>query len=283
MDFFDLHSDTPYECYTKNEKFYVNQLCVSAEASKCFENWVQTFAVWIKDDVKNPFELYKNIYNDFKEKTKELPSNLTPVLAVEGGAVLENDIERLEILKEDKIKLLTLAWNGENQIAGGAYTEKGLTDFGKRVIDKMNRLKIGADLSHLNEKSFFAAVERAKYPLCSHSSSREILNHKRNISDIAAKIIAEKGGVIGICLYPEFTGKDIFDGVYKNICHFLELGIGENIAIGSDFDGAEMDEKLCKTTQIPQLFEFLEKKGLKKDLISKIFYQNALNYIAKLD
>ncbi|MBR6510036.1 MAG: membrane dipeptidase [Clostridia bacterium] len=283
MDFFDLHSDTPYECYTKSEEFYVNQLAVSGEASKCFENWVQTFAIWIKDDVKNPFELYKKIYNDFKEKTRNLPLNLKPVLAVEGGAVLENDLDRLEILKEDKIKFLTLTWNGENEIAGGVDTAKGLTDFGKNVIDKMNRLKIGADLSHLNEKSFFAAVEKAEFPICTHSSSREIINHKRNLTDVQAKLIAEKGGVIGICLYPEFTGEDIYDGVYKNICYFCELGLEDNIAIGSDFDGCEMDKKLCKTTQIPLLYKFLFEKGLAKEIIHKVFYKNALNYIAKLD
>ena len=283
MDFFDLHSDTPYECYTKNEKFYVNQLAVSGEAAKCFDNWVQTFAIWIRDDIKNPFELYKNIYNDFKGKIENCPENLKPVLAVEGGAVLENDLDRLEILKGDGIKFLTLTWNGENRIAGGADTDKGLTDFGKKAIEKMNRLKIGADLSHLNEKSFFAAVEKADFPICTHSSSREIVNHKRNLTAAQANLIAEKGGVIGICLYPRFTGADIFEGVYRNIFHFCELGLENNISIGCDFDGCEMDAKLYKTAQIPSLYSYLTQKGFKKDIIDKVFYKNALNYIEKLD
>ena len=55
MDFFDLHCDTAYEMYLKNEGFYENNLAVSAKLGECFENWTQTFAIWIKEDTKQPF------------------------------------------------------------------------------------------------------------------------------------------------------------------------------------------------------------------------------------
>ena len=282
MDYFDLHSDTPFECYRKNERFYVNHLSVSGIKGEIFTKWTQTFAVWIRDDLGNPFKFYKNILEGFKQRLQEKPANLTPILSVEGGAVLEDDIQRLYTLKADGIKMLTLTWNGDNKIAGGIKGENTLTDFGKRVIEKMNELKILADLSHLNEKSFFEAVTRAKYSLCSHSNCKAVENNPRNLSDDQIKAVCEKGGVIGLCFYPQFLGQNVFEGIYKNIIHLLELGYGDNIAVGSDFDGGEMSEKLDCIGKIPSLFHYLEKKGLERGLLDKIFYENAYNFIAKI-
>lgn len=282
MNFFDLHCDTPYECYTKNMEFYVNQLAVSGESGSIFDNWTETFAIWIRDDAENPFSLYKNILGDFKLRLQNSPPNLTPLFVVEGGAVIENDTDRLYSLKNDGIKFLTLTWNGENNIAGGTKSEKGLTPFGKSVIEKMNCLKIGCDLSHLNEKSFFSAIEYAKFPLATHSNCRKICNHPRNLTDRQIKLVCEKGGIIGLCFYPEFLGEDVFEKLYENIVHISSLGFENNIAIGSDFDGAKMDKRLDSIKKVPDLCEYLKHKGLKKGLLDKIFFQNANNYIAKL-
>ncbi len=282
MNYFDLHCDTPYECYTKSLEFYVNRLAVSGKKGEIFKCWTQTFALWIKDDAENPFWLYKNILDDFKLKLQKKPCNLTPLFAVEGGAVLENDADRLYILKGDGVKFLTLTWNGENNIAGGSKTDKGLTDFGKTVIAKMNTLKIGCDLSHLNDKSFFEAIKYAEFPLATHSNCRKICSHPRNLNDEQIRLICRCGGIIGLCFYPEFLGADTFQKIYENIYHICDMGFENNIAIGSDFDGAEMDRRLDNISKIPHLCRFLKQKGLESDLLNKIFFQNANNYIAKL-
>ena len=218
---------------------------------------------------------------DFKLKLKTAPKNLNPIFAVEGGAVLENDSERLFILKEDGIKFLTLTWNGENSIAGGVDSDKELTGFGKNTIKTMNRLKIGCDLSHINQKSFLGAIEYAEFPLATHSNSKKICNHKRNLTDEQIKLICEKGSIIGLCFYPEFLGEDVFEKIYENIFHISDMGFENHIAIGSDFDGAKMDYKLEKLEKIPDLYAFLKIKGLDNGLLYKIFYENANNYIAK--
>ena len=282
MKYFDLHCDTPYECYTKNQEFYVNQLAVSGKMGEGFDEWAQTFAVWIKDDIKNPFLLYKNILKDFKLKLLGKPQNLKAVFAVEGGAVLENDSDRIFELKADGIKFLTLTWNGENNIAGGVHTDKGLTDFGKSVIEKMNRIKIGCDVSHLNKKSFFAAVEKADFPLATHSNSENICSHPRNLSDEQIKLLCEKGGIMGLCFYPDFLGQSVMQKIYENIYHIADMGYQDNIAVGSDFDGGKMDKSLDNISKVPDLYFFSVKKGLDKSLLNKIFYENANNYIAKL-
>ncbi len=282
MNFFDLHCDTPYECFVKNQGFNKNNLSVSGEKGKSFYKWYQTFAVWIKDDAENPYGLYKRIIRDFKSKIEEKPENLIPVFSVEGGAVLENRKERLYELRNDEIKFLTLTWNGENLVAGGSKSDKGLTAFGREVISLMNRLKIGCDLSHLNDKSFLAALKETEIPIATHSNCREICPHPRNLTTEQIKLLCEKGGIIGLCPYPEFLGGDVVEKLYENICHICDMGYEDNIAFGSDFDGAKQAEILSDVSKIPYLFGKLEEKGLNKRLLCKFFYENAHNFIAKL-
>ena len=283
MNYFDLHCDTPYECYFKNQPFFRNSLAVSGEKSAKFESWKQLFAVWIRDDIDEPFKLYRAIINDFKEKLKEKSDNLTPYFAVEGGAVIGNDIDLLYELKKDGIRSLTLTWNGENPIAGGSKSDKGLTSFGQRVIKELNSLQICCDLSHLNDKSFYKAVETADYPIATHSNCRAVCDVPRNLTDDKLQLIAEKGGIIGLCFYPEFLGGDVFLKLYENIYHMLELGLENNIAIGSDFDGAKMDNALSDIAKIPYLYVKLNEKGISADILDKIFYKNAENYFETFD
>lgn len=283
MNYFDLHCDTPYECYFKKQDFLKNSLAVSGEKGAVFDNWKQVFAVWIRDDLDEPYRLYKAILRDFKEKLGKKPDNLTPYFSVEGGAVLEDDTDRLYALKEDGVRILTLTWNGENRIAGGSKTDKGLTDFGKRVIREMNGLKMLCDLSHLNEKSFYSAVELADYPLATHSNCKAVFDCPRNLSDNQLKLIAQKGGIVGLCLYPKFLGGEVFDRLYRNIYHLLELGMENSIAVGSDFDGADMAVELCDISKIPLLRAKLHEKGLSETVLDKIFYKNAENYLETFD
>lgn len=283
MNCFDLHCDTPYKCYFRKQDFLKNSLSVSGEKGSVFDDWRQVFAVWIRDDLDEPFELYKAILKDFKEKLKNKPDNLTPYFSVEGGAVIEGCIDRLYELKRDGICAVTLTWNGENRIAGGSKTEKGLTDFGKRVIKEMNNLNMLCDLSHLNDKSFFSAVELADYPIATHSNCRAVFDCPRNLNDNQLKLIAEKGGIVGLCFYPEFLGENVYQKLYQNIYHLLELGMENNIAIGSDFDGADMAGGLCDISKIPLLYAYLSEKGINKSVLDKIFYKNAENYLETFD
>lgn len=283
MNYFDLHCDTPYECYFKNQPFFRNSLAVSGEKGAFFENWKQLFAVWIRDDIDEPFKLYRAILNDFKEKLTQKSDNLTPYFAVEGGAVIGNDIDLLYELKKDGIRSLTLTWNGENLIAGGSKTDRGLTSFGQMVIKELNSLQICCDLSHLNDKSFYKAVETADYPIATHSNCRAVCDVPRNLTDDKLQLIAEKGGIIGLCFYPEFLGGDVFLKLYENIYHMLELGLENNIAIGSDFDGAKMDNALSDIAKIPYLYVKLNEKGISADILDKIFYKNAENYFETFD
>lgn len=283
MEFFDLHCDTPYECFTENKEFKKNDLNVSFEKGKCFDKWQQMFAIWVREETPSPFAFYKTVLSDFKRKLEGCETaKFTPFFAIEGGSVIE-EISCLDQIKEDGIKSVTLTWNGKNKIASGAYQKGGLTSFGEAVINKMNCLKIATDLSHLNEESFFDAVSVSRFPFASHSCCKSVFDHPRNLSEKAISAIAEKGGIIGVCPYPEFSGTDSFEGVYKNVSYLISLGVNKHIAFGSDFDGAKMSDNLKDVTYVPSLREFLIKKGIKSEICDDVFYLNANNFFKTFD
>lgn len=300
MDYFDLHCDTLYECYKKNCSIYKNNLMVSIDKA-CFDNWCQVFAIWIPDGVNNPFSFFVKLYNFAKQQFDEFSNFITvcsssnqvdetlkggkttAILSVEGGSVLEGNIDNVLKLYDFGIRILTLTWNGKNEIASGVETVGGLTGFGRKVIQEMNRIGMVADLSHLNDLSFFEAAEMAENIIATHSNCRTIHNHARNLTDQQLKIIKDKNSLVGICLYPEFLGdNNVFDRIYANIHHLLELGLEQNIAIGSDFDGADMSDYLDNISKIPNLFDYLISRNLGQNILEKIFYKNAYDYFTKL-
>ncbi len=282
MNYFDLHCDTAYECYVRKQPLLQNDLAISVKQGAAFEDWRQVFAVWVRDDQPAPFSFYRAVLSDFQEKIKQKPKTLTPFLAVEGGAVIGEDLDLLDILREDGVCMLTLTWNGQNALAGGTLSDGELTALGGRAIERLNRLGMGCDLSHLNDRSFYAAVEKAEYPLATHSNCRALKAHPRNLTDEQLCLIGEKNGLIGLCFYPAFLGDgDPCDLIFRHLVHLCELGLENHVAVGSDFDGAVMHESLDCLSKVPSLYEALHQKGLPEDFLRKFFFENAKNYFDK--
>lgn len=282
MKYFDLHADTAYRCLGENLAFNDNALHITADKASVFDEWHQCYVAFIKDGIKEPFEYYKKAVAFLKNEFKNKAQNLTPILTVEGGLLIENDLSRIETMYNDGIRALTLTWNGENQIAGGADTDIGLKNFGKEVIKELNHFNIMTDLAHLNKKSYYKALELAKTPIVTHSCIEHVNNHKRNIDDNQLKFLVEKGGIFGLCFYPDFLGQgNVFENVYKNIFHILDLGYEDYLSIGSDFDGADMDNNLCDISAVPSLYQYLKTRNISEEILDKIFFYNAYNFFRK--
>ena len=277
-----MHCDTAYKCYKDNLQFCDESLAVTPQKSKMLDEWHQSFAIFIKDGTQNPFDYYRNTLESFKLQLKNKPDNLIPIFTVEGGLLIENNLSRVEKMHNDGIRALTLTWNGENQIAGGANSDVGLKEFGKAVIKELNKFDIMTDLSHLNKKSFYDALELAKKPVITHSCLEYVNIHRRNIDDTQLKLLVERQGLFGLCFYPEFLGQgNVFENVYKNIFHVLDLGFEDYLSIGSDFDGADMHEDLRDISAVPKLYDYLKQKGINEEILNKIFFYNAYNFFQK--
>lgn len=297
MRYYDLHCDTIGECFLWNKALFSNDLHLSLKRAGCFDFYTQVFAIWINDDLRKNFatDYFRKCANYYDAQLKINKDyikkhNITPILAVEGGAALGGNIEELYRLNERGVKLITLTWNGENEIASGCgKTEGGLSQFGKTVIKEMNRLKITVDVSHLNKQSFFDVEKFSKKPfIASHSNlddSKVKEGRLRNLTKEQAQIIIEREGLIGINFYNKFLQREnenCFDAVYRRVYEFCDIGGENTVAFGSDFDGCEIDIALNSIEKIPALHSFLQSKGLSDEFLDKLFYKNASDYFKRL-
>lgn len=212
------------------------------------------------------------------------------MLGLENGYAIGKDIRNIARFKELGVSYITLCHNGSNEICDSARGEAewgGLSPFGKEVVAEMNRLGILVDVSHAAESTFYDALEVSTQPIiASHSSARALCNHPRNLTDEQLKALAEKQGVVQVCLYKGFINEDaekasLTDAI-RHINHIVDL-IGINhVGIGSDFDG---DGELIGCRASNELINItlrLLKDGYKENDIAKIWGGNLLRVMSRV-
>ena len=166
------------------------------------------------------------------------------MLGIENGYAIGKDLTNVERFRNRGVVYMTLCHNGNNDICGSArYNDEhiGVTPFGEQVIREMNRTGMMVDLSHAGEQTFYDTLDISSKPVvCSHSSSRALCDHPRNLTDEQLKAIARKGGVVQVCLYSGFLCTDapatICDAI-EHLHHMVNIMGIEHVGIGTDFDG----------------------------------------------
>ena len=154
--------------------------------------------------VKTPDDLFKAV----KEK------KLGAMMGVEGGHMIENDLNKLDSLFSRGVRYMTLTWNNSSPWATSAMEEthdsllhqpKGLSDFGKQVVRQMNKLGMMVDLSHVGEQTFWDAIHTTTKPIIvSHSCVYNLCHAFRNLKDDQIKAVAKNGGVIHLNFFSGF-------------------------------------------------------------------------------
>lgn len=285
MQFFDLHCDTLYKATTEGVPLKSNNMNIDLDRGKRYKAWYQCFAVWVPDDIDDDSakKLFESCYTKFLKELKSLSNTeFCPILTIENLKLIGNNIDYLTYLHNCGVKVATLTWKGENAIGGGNNTDADMTDFGKRVVSKMEELGIVIDISHANEKLFWGVCENTKKPLiATHSNSRQICDKVRNLSDDQIKAIIKRNGIIGLNFYKAIITEKHnpkFSDLLKHAEHMLELGAKDNLSIGSDFDGADIISKIKGIQDIEKLAEYFLKHNYSETLVNKIFFDNAYNF-----
>jgi len=168
------------------------------------------------------------------------------IIEAEGAEILGDSLDELDRLYDKGLRILTLSWNFDNSVcdsAAGVNTHNGLSAFGRKVIERAEKLGIIIDLSHSSDKTFSDVEEIAKKPfIASHSNSRTVCGHRRNLADDQVISVAKRGGVIGINLYPRFladTGNAGITEIIKHVEYISSLVGTGHIGFGFDFDGID--------------------------------------------
>lgn len=298
----DAHCDTAYELYKMHGDLHTNQLSFSIDKIQKYHSYIQFFAVWsdpvyigeqslhmttkVIEYLKHQLSLYHVpiIFNRSDWEKYRDTKGLKCLLTVEGGEPIGDQMRHLDLLYEMGVRLMTLTWNGINAIGCGSMSgwEKGLTDFGKQVVKRMNELGMTVDVSHLNEAGFYDVMEMAQKPvIASHSNSRFLHPHKRNLSNEQFAALMKNNGVVGVSIYPLFLGKEEnLSVVIRHIEHFLSLGGENHIGIGTDFDGIERTiPEIQDASQMDQLLNRLLQLNYSESVIKKIAFDNMYRVI----
>ena len=240
MIYSDLHCDTATEMYNKrldfNGDFHIN-----SHSLKPFEKCYQCFAVFTDDTSTNGGMSYFRSVLDYFMPLVRREKNIVPIITVEGGGVIEGDLDNIYELKRLGVRIFGLSWNGENELAAGARTNnmQPLTSLGIKALKILEETCILPDVSHLSERGFYDVFENyGGRVLATHSNCRRICSNLRNLTDEQIKLIIERKGLIGLNLYPPFLGDNAcVDTLVKHAEHILSLGGEDCLALGCDFDG----------------------------------------------
>ena len=249
----DTHNDIPSTAIEKGVSFDEDtRTKTHSDLNRMLQGGVdaQLFSIWCDGNKVNPYQwanremdtvlawTNRNPYkmmlaltaNDMMKASRQ--NKLGVAFGVEGGHMIENDLNKLDSLYKKGARYMTLTWNNSTDWATSAQDEttkgdslkhKGLTDFGKTVVHKMNELGMLVDLSHVGEQTFWDAIRTSTKPvLVSHSCVYALCPHRRNLKDDQIKAIGENGGVIHLNFYsgfvdPEFEKRsDAFTAKHKS-------------------------------------------------------------------
>lgn len=301
MFLLDAHNDTAYRMYFEKEGLAENSFQVDLKKLSGLQTLL-VYAIFMDPEkmraFSSPIAYFDALYENF---LKEIGTNheaieltrhagtLTTakkqqaILSVEGGSLIDS-VDTVDYLFQKGIRVLTLTWNDSNRLAKSQISKEkgGLSPFGREVVTKMNRLGMLVDLSHASDETFWDVLSVTEKPvLVSHSNSRYLCNHPRNITDEMFGALVKNGGVLGINFYPPFLGeKATISTIFSHIEHFLDLGGENHIGFGGDFDGVdELPEGIRDISSVSTLVNEMEKRNWNRELIEKICYQNMMRIL----
>lgn len=218
----------------------------------------------------------------------EATGKMSGLLSFEDGRAVNGSMEKLAAFYRRGIRMIALTWNQENCFGAPnsvdpSIMSKGLTDFGRDAVSYMQELGMVVDVSHLSDGGFYDVAKICKKPfIASHSNSRSLSPHPRNLTDEMIRILADNGGVSGVNFCPSFLHDDIerkdstLDGIVAQIHHMMKLGGEDLVALGSDFDGIEGKLEIRRPADMQRIFDRLHRDGLTERVIEKIAYQNIM-------
>ncbi len=267
--------------------------------------WCQCFAIFIPDELggEAAWNTYRKVQRFFAAQLSDNEKAIEQVrdardidgivgdgrcaamLTLENSSILDKDLQRVEILAGDGVKMATLTWNASNALASGHDTTQGLSSFGRRAVASYESAGIAVDVSHLNDKGFSDFYDIATRPFAaSHSNMRAVCAHKRNLTDAQFRAIVDAKGIAGINFCVDFLvdgGGDVTrDDMLRHVDHALELGGEHALALGSDYDGADVPRWLQGEQNVVELYRLLVKE-FGADIANAVFFENARDFFVR--
>jgi len=162
------------------------------------------------------------------------------ILGWQNTSGIDNDVANLALFRDLGVRVMQLTYNSQNLVGSGCWESRdgGLSDFGRHVIDEMNRLGILIDLSHVGPVTSDEAIKHSKVPVAYTHCCPMLKQHARNKTDAQLRTIADAGGFVGFASYTPFLPKgedSSLDDCVAAMEYLIDL-VGEaNAGIGTDW------------------------------------------------
>ena len=236
---------------------------------------------------------------------------------LEGASMIENELERVDVLYGLGVRCMGLVYSESNSIGGGLKErgDGGLTDFGYSVVKRMNRVGMAIDLAHVGDRTSLDAIEASEKPVfITHAGSRSVWNTKRMKPDNVLQAMAEKDGVIGLEAAPHTTlseahpkhtiesvmdhfkyleqligldhitfGPDTLFGDHVGLHRLFskELSITQ-ISSGKTHPQVEYVDGLENPSEYPNIIRWLVREGYSDQEIAKVVGENTLRVLSQV-
>lgn len=212
------------------------------------------------------------------------------VLHIEGAEAIEPDLGNLDDFYQVGLRSLGIVWSRPNAFGHGVPfrfpsspdTGPGLTDAGKRLVRRCNKLGILVDVSHLNEQGFWDVARLSHAPIvATHSAAHAICPTTRNLTDRQLEAIRDTDGLVGLNFEVSATRPDGYDEpdtpIEAQVAHvdYLVERLGINrVGFGSDFDGATMPSEIDGVSGLPVLIDAIRQRGYDQESLEKLAWRN---------
>ena len=298
----DLHCDTIMQLldHPDSGDLYRNTWKIDIEKLQKAHSKVQDFALFINlGDTNDPYGRYEEMRNlcttqihlygehiqhvlSYQDVESVYESGkIGALMSIEEGGVLGGDLDKLKQAYQDGVRLITLTWNYPNGLGEPHCGEqhKKLTPKGIEFVEAMQDLGIVVDCSHLNDAGTEQLGDILDVPfVASHSNAREVTAHTRNLPDNLIKLIANKGGVIGLNFAQSFLGTSPvsrIEDIVKHGLYLINKGGEDVVALGTDFDGIKPNTEIKDASEMYRLYDSFKEAGLSVDQCEKLFWKNA--------
>ncbi|XP_066511203.1 dipeptidase 2-like [Hoplias malabaricus] len=219
------------------------------------------------------------------------------LISIEGGHAIDSSLPALRMFYLLGVRSMSLTHNCNTPWAESSsdiysYYKKrninGLTDFGKAVVDEMNRLGMLIDLSHTSWGTARAVLQRSKAPVIfSHSSSYTICNHSRNVPDDLLVMLKKNGGLIMVNFHSGFIaceGIANISTVANHLDYLKQIAGYEHLGIGGDYDGANgFPQGLEDVSKYPALIGELLWRGWNETELASVLRLNFLRVFENVE
>lgn len=250
-------------------------------------------ADYLNDAHGHSFRICRNKSDIIKA---EREGALAAVLHIEGAEAIGADLTEIEQLSSRGIRSIGPLWSRPNIFGQGVpFTYpgspdqgSGLTANGKALVKECDAAGIMLDVSHLNEAGFWDIAKISNQPIiASHSNAHSLCPSPRNLTDRQLDAIAERGGLVGVCFATAYLREDgardrdtSLDLILRQFDYLISRIGEDNVAFGSDFDGAVLPASLSDAAALPTLITAMQAYGFGAPLIAKLCWDNWLNKLA---